>query len=258
MQEFPYRPAEARGARMHRRLDLVLAAALPLATQFSRWTGIGMTEAQRAGKTGGPTTPAAGAFAIWGPIFALLLGYAARRNAAPRAVRTPMTRCGAWLATLSLAASTLWSLNAQLRGLGWSSVGLISAGAATATGAVAAFEQGARRTGRGGAAANLIAPLAGWLTVAGFANLETTLNETQGRPEPEAQTHRAVRILAGATVAAVAGAALTRGNALYALAAAWGLGGVAARNRETPAVRGAAVLGLGALAFAAAAVRRRP
>lgn len=217
--------------------DLVLAAALPLSTQAARLTGHGRPETARARDAEGPITPAAGAFAIWAPIFGCLAAYGVQR------IRLREdTRAAHVLASAAMAASVAWNFDTQLAGINPASVGLIATSATTATAAVAAFERAntpLARAGRG-----LLAPFAGWLSVATFANLEATK-----RMSPYA-------LLGGATAAVLAGVEATRGNPLYAAAAAWGLGGIVVKHVRTRP-RLAALAALGLAAVVAATIRKR-
>lgn len=209
-----------------------------------------------------------------------------------RQQRAPLHRV-AWLMNAAYACNSAWSLRAQLVGLGWPSVGIIVVGAASASAALIGAERLARTerlergaeppapdghdapdrsppapleaTARGGAAnearaaADAIAPLAGWLTLATFANLEATLNETGGRPRPRHETHRAL-ILLGSEGALAGAVAATSQNPLYTAALAWGLGGVVVRNLRGRNRTIAAAAGLGCCAAVAATIgllRRR-
>lgn len=228
-------------------LDLSLAIALPLATQASRLTKRGRGEGEQARKNAGRLTPAGGAFAIWAPIFAAVAAYGVQRvrhhddtgNASAEA-----------LARASLVANILWSLNAQYRGFGWRSVALIGVSAATATAAVAKFAQGPQ-TAFARSAAHLLAPLAGWLSLATFANIEVTQGYTQS------QSRRLVKprtLLSMASAASAAGVTATRGDPYYMGAVAWGLGGIALKNAKgDPRLAVACVAAIMELAVAALA-----
>jgi tryptophan-rich sensory protein len=225
-------------------LDLALAAALPVATQVATLTGRGRAEVEQARAAEGPVTPASQAFVIWAPIFASLLGYGAQRLAAPSATRDPAAIA---LVRTALLGNILWSLNAQFRSLDQASVALITASAAPATAALARFEALSPRNPGARLAANLIAPLAGWLSVATFANLDATQRLT-GRTLLDPESTVAV-----ATAATAAGAVASRGNILYAAAGGWGLAGIAYKNRlARPSLTRAAIIGLGAVVVATA------
>lgn len=107
-------------------------------------------------------------------------------------------------------------------------------------------------------AANSIGPLAGWLTIAAAANLDSTLVETRGHLPRAVASRRSVALVTAASAAATAITVVTRGNSGYAAAAAWGLGGIVLRNqRESrPNVAAAAATGMCAVALATLLSRR--
>jgi hypothetical protein len=96
-------------------------------------------------------------------------------------------------------------------------------------GALLAAERAAPHTPAGRTAAGLLGPLAGWLTVASFANLDATLSARSVRRPSMARTYG----LLGAASAAAAGLTVaSRGNLGNTGAATWGLGGIAVRARR--------------------------
>lgn len=244
--------------------QLALAVALPLTSRLHALVRSrrARPETVRARRAAGPATPAGPAFAIWAPLFAVNVAQAALRVTRDRRADPAFRRLG-WLTSAAYAFNIAWSVNAQLASLGWRSVALIGAGAATSI-AAAAAAAGYERQARVGPdrearlVSNAMAPLAGWLTVATFSNVEAALNTTQGRPPQDAETRRAVALVAAAGGAAAVGSLATRGNLLYGGAAAWGLAGVVAKNRRTrPAVASAAALGMLAVAGMTLLARRR-
>jgi hypothetical protein len=226
--------------------NLVLAAAQPIAAYAPRLAGRGVSEAERASKVDGPVSPAPGAFVIWLPLFATSLAHGAR--IARGQLRGPALRRATWLMSAAYSCNAAWSIQAQLRGLGWPSVAIISTGAASASAALIESERVAHRSHDARMTARAVAPLAGWLTLATFANLEATLNETGGRPDERRETQRSLALLSAACVSAGAIALASRGNPLYTAAVAWGLAGVTVRNARSRnwAVTAAAGLGLAA------------
>lgn len=237
--------------------NVALALAQPIAAYFSEWSGRGVSDFERSQRSSGPVTPAPGTFAIWGPLFIESVRYAAWSARRDQREDEALQRIG-WLTSATFASTSAWSVNAQLRGLGWPSVGLITLGAASST---AALLDATRRPDDPTArrAARSIAPLAGWLTLASFANLEATLNETGGRPAPRVEASRAMLMLGAATVTAGAVTLASKGSPLYAGAVAWGLAGTIARNLKAKEPLVAAVAGAGIAALAAATLfaRRR-
>lgn len=234
---------------------VVLATAVPLSTQLARWTGRGTPEVEQATASEGPVTPAAGAFVIWAPLFAGNLIYAVSDLKGVRNGGGVSPGAG-WLANAALAGNIAWSVNSQFRRLDEASVALIGGSLATSAAAVALAERRRDRP-ENRTLARCIGALAGWLSVATFANVETTLNLRRGHPDDEAATRRAAALVGVASVAASAICIGLRGNPAFALAAGWGLGGVAlkARRRGQWPVASAATAGL--VAVAAGSIGRR-
>ena len=205
--------------------------------------GVGVSIEKRSKAARGPLTPPNAAFAIWGPIFAATIAYAGRA-----AKHADASAANGW-AALAFLGNTLWALEAQLRGLTWRSVAIIGA---TATAASAGFLQASRRGDRW--AANALAGLSGWLTVATATNLESALIQAKGRPSPEIENTRALVLAGAASGVSVSLALLGRGNPFYAAAVGWGLGGVAVRSRREGRDALALVAAAGATAVALASL----
>lgn len=236
--------------------NLFFAVAQPVAGQASRLFGGGEPIEERSAKARSPVTPADGAFAIWGPIFAAGLSHAVRTAAR---ADEPLVRRTGWLTAAAYAGDTAWELWAQYRNVGWKSVAIIgaTAGAANAAMLVAARAE-PDEPGRA-LVLNSVAPLAGWLTVATAANLGGARLAEGGPADRPVQTRVAVALVAGVATAASALAYAGRGNPLYAGAAGWGLAGVAVRNvreRNGPVLL-AALAGLAAVAGATLMAQRR-
>jgi hypothetical protein len=234
-------------------VDLALTLAVPVSTRLSRWTGAGKSEVDRAREFEGVVSPPPAAFVIWAPIFAGLTCHALLKVVRPPAV--PADSAAALL-RVSLLGNLLWNLNAQFKDFGWQSVALIGASAATATAAVAGYERVGATDPTARNSARLIGPLAGWLSVATFANVETAQRYTRS-PSESWLTPTALAGMAALTAAG--GVVATRANAGYALAAVFGLGGIAVKNLHTrPRLGFTAVAGLVALSVLVLAIRRRP
>jgi hypothetical protein len=203
-------------------------------------------------------TPAAGAFVIWAPLFAGSLIYSGLA-ATPRYRRDPTLRMVGGLTAAVFAGNSVWSVNAQLRDLGWTSLGLIAASAGAAASATIIAERAEPRTDGARLAGWTIAPLAGWLLVATFANAEAALNTRMERPGLREEEMRAMGLIAAASGCAAALAVATRGNLPFAGAAAWGLAGIAIKNsrERRKEVTAAAAIGLAAVTLATLFARKR-
>lgn len=235
---------------------LVLAAAQPAAAYVTRLTGRGVTEEERARLVDGPVTPTPGTFGIWFPLFAQSLAHGAHLARSRRRLSPSLQRV-AWLTSAAYACNSAWSLQAQLRGIGWPSAAIIAGGASSAVASLVYAERFATPARDAVRAANAIAPLAGWLTLATFANLEATANDTQGRPNEPKENLRAIGLLTAAAATGGAVAVASGGNRLYTGAIAWGLGGVLIRNVRERKRSVAVAAGLGFGAFLAATFMRR-
>lgn len=236
---------------------VVLAVLQPVAGWLSQISGHGKSIEERSDAARSPVTPAKGAFAIWGPIFAGNLALACC-SFYRRRVEPPVNHWIAWLSGAAFAGNTAWSLQAQLAGLRWPSFGIISATTMAASAATITAESAADQSAFARFAARTMGPLAGWLSVAMFVNLDATLTRTQGHPSEREATRRGAGLTSAASVVATGMVLATRGNLGYAAATAWGLGGVLLRNqRESrPAVAKASAIGLGAVAIATLVARR--
>lgn len=230
---------------------LLLALVQPIAGRLAQLINCGKSIEERSDATRGPVTPTKGAFAIWGPLFAGNLVLAVRSFFRSH-IETPIEHWIAWLSGAAFAGNSAWSVQAQFAGLGWPSIGIISASAASAGVATILADSARQGSAFARLAANTTGPLAGWLTVATFANVDATLRETRGPlSEPDA-SRRGCFLVGAASAVATGTAVVTRGNLGYAAAAAWGLGGIFLRNRQEsrPAVARTAALGICAVATA--------
>ena len=251
-----HRPTRSDDLRATANIGLAITQAL--AGELQRLSGGGESVADRSRAAQGAVTPTGGAFAIWGPLFLDSLGYAITAARSDRRA-DPILRQVGWLTAATYAANTLWTLVVQQRGIGWASVGVIGAATTAATTALVLAERAESGTPSARLAANTIAPLAGWVSVATAANVDSALVAAGGARSGPAATRRAVALIAAATGLTGSVAVASRGNPLFGAAAGWGLGGIilkASRERQTPVVVAAA----GALATLAAATiagRRR-
>ncbi len=234
---------------------MLLAVAQPLSTRLFAWTGHGTPEVEQASVSEGPVTPAGEAFAIWAPLFAGSLAHAGT-DLLSRHDDDPVATAAGWWVNAAPAGNVLWSLNAQFRRLDAISVALIGGSAASALTAVVRADRGpetpARRSIR-----RYIAPLAGWLSAAAFANVETALNRPRV-PSRSGATARAVGLIAVAAAAAGAVTASLEDGRPYAAAAGWGFTGIALKAvRERSRAVAVAVAALLGVLRLVAAVRSR-
>lgn len=236
-----------------RNATIAAAVGQPLATQAWRVISGLSPETDAARRDSGPVTPADGAFAIWGPLFVSSVAHAVVLS---RSAGDDIGLIRSW----SLAAFALngaWSVNAQSGPLKLRSLGLLLGVAGSAVTSLLLASASDRSTS--GQAADTIGGLAGWLSVAAFAHLETTANALGERPMRESEDRRAMALVAGASAAAAGLAWSSRGNLPFAAAAGWGLGGVAWRagSERRRGVRAAALIGLGAVVAATLLARGR-
>jgi len=207
-------------------------------------------------------TPAGYAFAIWGPIFALSLGYAVYQ-ALPAQRQNPLLRRIGWWTAGTFVCSGVWELVFPFRRY-LAAQGLIVGGLAAVAVAYRRFAAGPR--GGGPAERWLVAPTVGlyggWLTAATAASIATTLvaSDVLAGDRPEAALGAALLIATGLAAAALVeqgkpappAAWLSYGGAvLWALAAI-----VVAQRQASRLTSGAAVAA--AVPVAAALLGRLP
>lgn len=237
-------------ARMLAPATTALAVAQPVVTQAHRISGRARPDSEEAAAFAGPLTPPAGAFIIWLPLFVSSAVFGRGLQDPRRQDHTELATVEG-LAATAFAADAAWSLTAQYRGLGWPSLALIGSAASSAIMAMVKAARHAHGSEGMRFAARWIGGLAGWLSVATFANIETTLNRQLGRPSPSAETRRAVALVSAAGILASVVAIAGRGNGAYAAGAGWGLGGVvvkALRQGNRPVLAAGAAAGAALLA----------
>ena len=223
---------------MHKLFDLLLRFLLPVlavlqvvAGSLHDLTGLGESIPARSAATETAAVPAAYAFAIWSVIFLWCFAFAiyqalpsARDNALLARLRGP--------AATAFALNIVWQVNAQLNGLGWMSFAIIVALLAATLAGVARvrqFDTAIDRRERWIAVAPLHV-LAGWISVATFAHLSSTMQLTGALQTVFAGTLRDVTMVVAATAVALFVAVRARDPLPYAATACWGLAGIVAAN----------------------------
>ena len=212
--------------RLRTGANLFFAATQSVLGQTARLTGYGTPVDQRP-ETFHAGTPVAPAFAIWGPLF-ISEGHYALRQALGGSTR--LDRDIGWLSAAAFAGNTAWELQAELRGFEWRSNAIILTAAAAAVTAIVRAETGDYTEDEKSKVRLPIGTLAGWLVMASAANAEASRIQMLGRPAPRREEAEAIALVALASLAGAGVAAVTRGSAHFTAGAAWGLGGIIARN----------------------------
>jgi hypothetical protein len=206
-------------------------ALLPTALGFGRPIG----ELSAASQTA--VTPAGYAFAIWTPIFALAIAYAAWQ-ALPARRDSPLCRRIGWPLIGAFALSNLWMLLAQVTSNGWHLVVVL---AGVAGFALAAF-LGARRLAHdyGLVSRAVVAPLlgllAGWTVAAFFVNLAGAARATEAPWWMAEPTAAAMMTVIAAGVAGTLVLKFAARDRWFAGALLWALIAILAANLGAVAV----------------------
>jgi hypothetical protein len=231
-----------------------------LATGAGAWSLVVLGSTGEYGEEGeprSPAVPAAGAFSIWGPLFAGSLALTALHSL-PSRRSDPLMRELGWPLAVAYGGAGLWSRVFELRQLPWSLalIGVTWLGSAVAyhrlppPGATSTLEDWTVRVP--------VSALFGWLTLAAILakNEELLAPDNYGdRLDPQAL---AVVSIAGAGVLA-SGLTLSMDRSFaFPAAVAWGLGGIVLRQAEQrPVVAGVAAAALGGLGLSVLLAWRR-
>ena len=221
-------------------LVLVLAVAQALAAYWPELRGAPHTITSRSAAVETPVVPWGPFFAVWLLLFAACLGFAGWHAAhgamGPAAL--------GWLAAALFAGNVLWEVWVPRRGFDRWSVAIIGAELALALAALAVTVRWAPEGWAFWLGAVPLQLFAGWVAVAAFANLSSTM---------KAEGVHAPWVLLGGAVAVVVGVAAWSGAAAFAATAAWGLAGIATKAARGRSWAFAATAGGGAAAALAAA-----
>lgn len=202
-----------------------------------------------------PVVPFGPFFAIWLVIFASCIGFAAW-HALHSNLNDPYLRQIGWLAAALFAGNIAWEAYVPRYGFKWPSFVLIIVELAIAL-VILAVLQGYVGQLEGWAYWLGAAPLyffAGWVSVATFVSLSSTMVLTETVFDPrKGSTAAGMLIIAGILVAIIA---LWTGSAIYIASAVWGLLGVVVGTRikkEPVTATAAAIASIGMIFVALAA-----
>lgn len=176
-------------------------------------------------------------FAIWVLIFLSCFGFALWHGLPGNLTDDTLRRVG-WLAVLLFAANTLWEYYVPKRGFGWGSVAIVISELILAISALWLLTD-ANNVTEGIAFWLGRAPLyffAGWVSVAAFTNLSSTLVLYKASLNP--RTQKGAIVLLGIAGMATLVIASVYGSTVYAMASAWGFLGIAygARTKQKATV----------------------
>ena len=211
-------------------LTLVLPLAQPITTALCFGLGTGFDEATRSGVGEPPIIPAGYTFTIWALIYAGAIAYGAYQ-ALPSRQTDPLLRRVGWSSASAFLGTSAWLVMARF-GLTWLTVACIVWMMASLAVILHRFvREGAPRT----AAERwfVVAPMslfAGYVTAATFANTAAALKGSGWMAPGASETAWSVAMLVAAGVIGAWATLATRGNAAYALAIVWALGGIVAAN----------------------------
>lgn len=226
------------------RWAVIIAVVMQIGAGFLPRFGIGEFIGARSDAVRTLITPAGWAFAIWGPLFALSVGFAVWQALPAQRTNALLDRI-AWPAAIALAAQGVWSTYTQLANLTAISVAIILVSLAGLLVVLRALvHTPALSRGERIFVAPAFSALAAWLTAASIVNVSASLKYhgiAGAQPSPAITT---LMIVIGAIIAAIA-AARVRGAPLYGLVFAWALIAInAAGGQRFPTVGWAAIGGI--------------
>ena len=208
-------------------LVFILAIAQAVMAYWPEIRDWQQTIAKRSQKLDTLVVPFGPFFAIWIVIFLSCFGFAVWHGL-PRHLAEPGLRSVGWLAVLLFAGNTLWEYYVARRGFDWGSVAIIAIELMLALAIVARLNAEAPVSRALSFELLRSAPLyfyAGWVSVAAFVNLSSTLVLYETRLNPRAVSGAAILIAMAASL--VIAIAYFSNSWFYASSAAWGLLGIA-------------------------------
>ena len=217
--------------RFRQGANVLFAGTQIAAGYFAAVTGMGESIADRSAAATTPVTPAGYAFAIWGVIFAGCLAYAVYQ-ALPRHREDRFLRRVGWFTAAAFLGNTLWGVECQLYGFTWLTV-VIIVGTLAASGLACRELAPVRRALTSTEYWCVFVPvnlLAGWLSVAAFANIAAACQAHGLGSLGLSATNFAIVLIAAAGLFGVAVTVRTQGR-WYAAAVVWGLIGIMVANQ---------------------------
>lgn len=240
------------------RLRVIAVLALATAQAAAPMLWFGGAGARLAGADPTPIVPAGYAFAIWGVVFALSIGFAVA-HAAPGEARGPMRWLG-WPVAAVFALCILWLKCARFGPL-WLTLPVFAAMVALLLPTLAYAVRAPMRGWQRAATLAMLGLYAGWSSIAVFANASELLARWRADWFIPGRDEATLVLIALAAITALAGTVIARGSLWYAGAAGWALAAIALANRtreQRLAVAGAALAALALVALATLLARRRP
>ena len=208
-------------------LVFIFAIAQAIMAYWPEIRGWEQTTAKRSQNLDTLVVPFGPFFAIWIVIFLFCLGFAVWHGL-PSHLSDPELRSVGWLVVLLFAGNTLWEYYVPKRGFDWGSVAIVVVELALALLIMMRLNVQSSTVASSAFGFLGTAPLyfyAGWVSVAAFVNLSSTLILTENSLNPRLVTGAGL-IIAAVTLLVVA-IAYFSGSWFYAGSAAWGLLGIA-------------------------------
>ncbi|WP_419895953.1 hypothetical protein [Roseomonas sp. USHLN139] len=210
-------------------LNIALPLAQPLVGAMASVFGIGHTQAEMSARSQTPVVPAGYAFSIWGLLFALSIAWGIWQLLPSMGRDSEPARRLGWPLAATFAGSILWMVLSQLTENGWH---LVAVMLLVLAGSLTAFLANRRLDHRTGASPGvqrwlirpLVGLLAGWVSVATFANIAGAALVSGFFPGQGAGlTVAAVLILLACGGLVLTVLWIARGSPWYAAAVAWAL-----------------------------------